>query len=116
MRVQASILISILGLFCISAQGQSMDGGARSVSDNQVSGKVLAHGKAAPGAIVTLQDTVSSEKTTATADKHGKYVFPKVFSGQYSLSASFKDKKSESENISIGHGDKLKKDLKIKND
>ena len=117
MRVYTLILIWVFGLSCISAKVQTASGGAPSTPDNQVSGKVLAaHGRSATGAIVTLQDAVTSQKTTATADKHGKYLFTKVFPGQYSLSARFKDKESESQSISLSHGEKLKRDLKIKND
>lgn len=116
MRICRLILIFIFGLSPVLAKTQAASGGAVSTPDSQISGKIFAHGKAAPGATVTLQDAVTSKKITMTADKHGKYAFSKVFSGDYSLSASFKSKESDSENISIGHGEKLKKDLKIKND
>lgn len=117
MRVHALILVCILGVLGISAKGQEMAGKVHSTPDSRVSGKVTdIHGKAAPGAIVTLRDVVSGEKTTATADKQGKYLFAKVFPGDYSLSASFKDRQSEAQNISLGHGEKLQKDLNIKND
>ncbi|MFL6315037.1 MAG: carboxypeptidase-like regulatory domain-containing protein [Terriglobales bacterium] len=117
MRVHALILICILGVLCISAKGQAAGGPVHSTSDSKISGKVTdLHGKVAPGAIVTLRDVVTEEKTTATADKHGKYLFASVFPGEYSLSASFKNKESDSQSISLGHREKLQKDLKIKND
>jgi hypothetical protein len=116
MRAHTLILIFILGVSSVLAKVQTASGGVVSTPDNQISGKVTVNGKVAQGAIVTLQDAVTSKKMTATADNHGKYIFLKVFSGDYTLSVSFKNKESESENISIGHGEKLKKDLKIKND
>lgn len=98
MRVHILALIGVLGLFSISvkAQGQtagSGSGGGHSKADNQVSGKVIAaHGGAVPDAIVTLRDNVTGEKMTATCDYHGKYLFTKVFPGDYSLSATVKTK------------------------
>ena len=117
MRVHALLVICVLGFLCIPARGQTTDGGVHSRPDNQVFGKVIAaHGKAAPGAIVTLRDAVTGQKTTATADKHGKYLFASVFQGDYALSASFKDKESEPQDISLGHREKLRKDLRIRNE
>jgi hypothetical protein len=117
MRVHALVLICVLGVFCIPANARPQDanGGRPITPDSQVSGKVTAvHGKAATGAIVTLQNTQTGLKMTAKADKHGKYLFAKVVPGDYSLSASLKNKESDSQTISLDHLDKLQKDLKIK--
>lgn len=117
MRVQALILICFLGVLCISAKGQAASGGGHSTPSSQVSGKVTdVHGKAARGAVVTLRDNVTAEEMTATADKYGKYLFPKVVPGDYSLSASFKNNKSDSQSISLGPAEKIQKDLKVKHD
>jgi hypothetical protein len=119
MRVHVLVLICVLGVFCIPANArlQTVGGGVRVTPDSQVSGKVTAlHGKAAPGAIVTLQNTQTGLKMTAKTDKHGKYLFAKVVPGDYSLSASLKNKESEAQTISLDHRDKVQKDLKIKND
>jgi hypothetical protein len=119
MRVHALVLICVLGIFSIpaSARPQDANGGRPITPDSRVSGKVTTvHGKAAPGAIVTLQNTQTGLKMTAKTDKHGKYLFAKVVPGDYSLSASFKNKESEAQTISLDHRDKVQKDLKIKND
>jgi hypothetical protein len=119
MRVHALVLICVLGFFCTpaNARPQDAEGGKRITPDSQISGKVAAaDGKAALGAIVTLQDAVTGRKMTAKTDKHGKYVIPRVPPGDYSLSASLANKESETQNISLGHRVKARKDLKIKND
>jgi len=116
MRVHALVLICVLGVLCTSANAtlQDASGGKPITPDSQVSGKVrTAHGKAAPGAIVTLRDNVTGEKMTAASDSHGNYIFTKVFPGDYSLSATLKNKESESQSLSLGHREKLKKDLQI---
>src|SRR5579864_4039448 len=119
MRVHALVLLCVFGILRISAkaQGQTAGGTAgpgHSKADIQVSGKVItAHHRAVRGAIVTLRDNITGEKMTATYDSHGKYIFTKVFPGDYSLSATLKNKKSESQNLSLGHREKLKKDLQI---
>jgi hypothetical protein len=116
-RAHALALITFLGLLCVSAKGQTTSGGVHSAPDGQVFGKVItAHGKAVPGAIVTLRDAVTGQKAVATADKHGKYLFANVFEGDYALSASFKEKESATQDISLGHRERLRKDLQIKNE
>src|ERR1700720_136476 len=80
MRVYALVLICVLGIFSIpaSARPQDANGGRPITPDSQVSGKVTAvHGKAAPGAIVTLQNTQTGLKMTTKTDKHGKYLLQK---------------------------------------
>jgi hypothetical protein len=119
MRVRALILFCVLVGLCTagSARHQTAGGGVPVTPDCRISGKVTAaHGKTAPGAIVTLQNTQTGLKLTVKADKHGKYLFAKVVPGDYSLSASYKNKESEAQTISLDHLDKLEKDLDIKND
>ncbi|HEV2991881.1 MAG TPA: carboxypeptidase-like regulatory domain-containing protein [Candidatus Angelobacter sp.] len=117
MRTHGLLVICVLGLLCISAKAQDDGGGVHSTPNNQVAGRVItAHGKAVPGAIVILRDVVTGQKMIAKADKQGRYFFARVCYGEYSLSASFNDKKSETQIISLKHREQLQKDLEIKNE
>ena len=72
-------------------------------------------GAIVPGATVTLTDATAGVKLTDTTNADGKYVFPSVPPGTYSVSASksgFSITKTEGQEVNIGT--QLTLNLKLK--
>src|SRR5260370_8598827 len=92
-------------------EAESSSGGIASKPDITISGKVRNRkGRPAVGATVILRDAVTGEQRSTTTDKRGRYSFTKIFPGEYSLSATLKDKKAQSKDISVRHNDNLRED------
>src|ERR1700682_3429893 len=90
----------LLTLGAMSAQAQTASSGS-------VTGQVAdPRGASVPGADVTLTDTATSSKQTATTNDSGRYNFPVVNSGLYDITISksgFKVAKFAAQQVSIGN-------------
>src|ERR1700682_2399559 len=89
----------LLTLGAMSAQAQTASSGS-------VTGQVAdPQGASVPGADVTLTDTATSSKQTATTNDSGRYNFPVVNPGLYDITISksgFKTAKMAQQKVSIG--------------